>query len=159
MDVVFTPVDLESSVSTCIAFRKDAWIISHGTEEGFSKEEAVRWFRSIKEESPFGFLHIWYEGIVVGQLEFMSNIKTSDNQKAGYVNLFYLTPEYRGIGLGQIIHDYVINELIKAKCIGAMLRYIPGNARAENFYLKNGWYKSGDAEPKRGQLMRKDFIK
>ncbi|WP_394208806.1 GNAT family N-acetyltransferase [Enterovibrio calviensis] len=157
MDIVFIPVNLERDLSTCVTFRRDAWIVSHGSDKGFSEDDAIRWFYSLSEESPDGFFHIWHEKKIIGQLEFKSGIETSDNQKAGYVNLFYLAPAYRGKGLGQVIHSYVVDKLIEDQCVGAMLRYIPGNFQAERFYLKNGWYKSADADQNRGQPMRKDF--
>ena len=158
MDLTFLPVNIKNDLDTCIRFRKDAWVVSFGSEQGFSEEEAVQWFHSLSEKNPDGFLHVWHDQEIIGQLEFRSNIVTSDGQKAGYANLFYLAPDYRGKGLGQVIHDYVIERFKNDQCVGAMLRYIPGNDRAENFYTLNGWYLSGKPELKRGQLMRKDFV-
>ena len=112
--------------------------MSHGSEENFSEEETIKWFHRISTNNPDSFLHIWKDKQIIGQLEFKPRIETSDGKTAGYINLFYLIPEFRCSGLGQKIHDYVLEQLSKDGCQGAMLRYIPGNTRAERFYIRNG---------------------
>ncbi|WP_434341602.1 GNAT family N-acetyltransferase [Motilimonas cestriensis] len=65
--------------------------------------------------------------------------------------MFYLTPEWRGLGIGQKIHDFVMAELAKQGCVQAQLRYIPGNTLAELFYARNHWKNCGEPG-ERGQL-------
>ena len=69
--------------------------------------------------------------------------ETSNGMTMGYVNLFYLSPKYRGYGLGRKIYDYTLGLLAQSGYKGATFRYVPGNTQAEEFYIKNGWYKSG----------------
>jgi len=157
MDLIYAPVNLTQDIKTCIKFRKDTWNVSYGSVANFSKEETINWFNHLKAESPNGFLHVWYNEKIIGQLEFKFIGENTSEVKMGYVYLFYLSPEYRGTGLGQKIHDYTLELLANNDCGGAMLRYIPGNATAEKFYIKNGWSKSGNINPKRGQLMNKYF--
>ncbi|MGY0216167.1 GNAT family N-acetyltransferase [Endozoicomonadaceae bacterium StTr2] len=157
MDIEFIPVDLSQSLALCMQFRKDAWVASFGTEQGFSEQETLNWFHRLISNHPAGFLHLRWQGRIIGQVEFQSGIETSDGLRTGYINLFYLVPEVRGTGLGQQLHDKVLKQIQADRCDGAMLRYIPGNLRAERFYLKNGWYPVGEPEAKRGQLMRLDF--
>ncbi|OEE58591.1 GNAT family N-acetyltransferase [Enterovibrio norvegicus FF-454] len=156
MDAHFRPVDLDNDLDKCITFRRDTWLVSYGTTDGFCANDAIKWFHHLSQNNPSGFIHIWFNGSIVGQLEFKSDIDSDDEKRAGYVNLFYLKQEYRGSGLGQIAHDYVVEKLFKNRCHKAMLRVIPGNLRAEAFYVKNGWYREGDAS-ERGQLMCLDI--
>jgi GNAT superfamily N-acetyltransferase len=157
MDLIYTPVNLIQDIETCIKFRKDTWNVSYGSEDNFSEEETINWFNHLKSENPNSFLHVWCNEKIIGQLEFKLTGENTSEIKMGYVYLFYLSPEYRYMGLGQKIHDYALGVLANSDCGGAMLRYIPGNTRAEKFYIKNGWSKSGSVNTKRGQLMIKHF--
>lgn len=151
------PVDLENNLATCISFRKDAYFCSYGSYEGFSENKTIAWFKHLSNKNSLGFLHIWLKDKIVGQLEFQSGIETEDGKRSGYINLFYLRLAMRGSGLGKIAHEFVIEKLAQDGCQKAMLYVIPGNKRAEAFYLKNGWYKSQETESNRGQLMYLDI--
>ncbi|WP_161787420.1 GNAT family N-acetyltransferase [Endozoicomonas numazuensis] len=138
-------------------FRKDAWQVSHGHLEGFSASETREWFQFLAEKAPEGFLMVLYQGEIIGQLEFRSRLQADSGKIEGYINLFYLVPHWRGKGMGQKLHDYTLSQLANNSCTQAFLRYIPGNHRAEAFYLKNGWAKEGEPTEQRGQLMKKDL--
>ena len=157
MDLNYTPVNLTQELDTCLKFRKSAWDVSFGSSDDFSEEDTINWFNKLAVKSPSGFFLVRYKEEIIGQVELKFSGGSPNEPNIGYVYLFYLIPEYRGSGVGQRIHDYTLDLLVKNGCQGAMLRYIPGNARAEKFYLRNGWFKSGDVDLKRGQLMHKKF--
>ncbi|MGI9278040.1 MAG: GNAT family N-acetyltransferase [Endozoicomonas sp.] len=149
------PVNLKKDLKRCIRFRRDAWQISHGNLEDFCEAETKDWFQFLAEKYPEGFLMILHQDEIIGQLEFRSRIHDSTGEREGYINLFYLVPQWRGKGMGQKIHDYTLKIFSDTGCTRAFLRYIPGNDRAEAFYMKNGWIKEGKSEGKRGQLMKR----
>lgn len=154
----FHRVNIDKQLQTCIDFRKDAWIVSYGSDTGFCEYKTIEWIKNCAAQPAVSFIHVCQGGQLIGQVEFNSNITTSTSEKAGYIYLLYLIPEKRGLGLGQIIHDYTLAQLINNHCVGAMLRYISGNLRAEQFYLKNNWYKVGKLDDNNTQLMRNDLL-
>lgn len=62
----------------------------------------------------------------------------------GYVNLYYLTPAWRGKGLSQEIDSFAMSFLRKLGYKTARLSVSPTNQRAVQFYLKNGWMDLGE---------------
>ncbi len=148
----FVQVDLDAHLATCLRFRKDAYVVSFGHDKGYCEAETTKWFEHLSKHNPNGFLHVMMDNEIIGQLEFKAGLEQEGGGTSGYVNLFYLTPEWRGTGVGQQLHDFVIDELTKQGCTQAHLRYIPGNMIAERFYAKNDWTKSGEPS-ERGQLL------
>lgn len=153
-DLQFKHVNLDAHLDLCLAFRQDAHRISFGTHQDFSANETKDWFNSLAKDFPDGFLHAVLGDEIIGQLEFRSALNDNQGEVFGYINLFYLQPNYRQRGLGQLMHDYVLDKFRLDNCSHAYLRYIPGNHLAERFYRKNGWQASGEPGP-RGQLMLK----
>lgn len=158
MQLEFHPVDLNKHSQQSIEFRKDTWLASYGNLNDYSQNDTISWFEKLAENNPSGFIHVWFEQRIIGQLEF--NCKLRDNQQKPfvYINLFYLIDEYRGQAAAELIHKYVLQQAISNQCEYAQLRYIPGNTRAEKYYLKHGWNKIGEPDAMRGQLMQKELI-
>jgi GNAT superfamily N-acetyltransferase len=138
-----------------VDFRRDTHIVSYGTATSFSRDDAEKYFYHIANKSGYVFQHIFNDQEIIGQLEFDPCVK-ADGGDRGYINLFFLKKDYRGLGIGKIIHAYVIENIFRAGCQVAELRVIPGNIAAEKFYAKNGWIAVG-APTERGQLMRLTF--
>ncbi|WP_062267825.1 GNAT family N-acetyltransferase [Endozoicomonas arenosclerae] len=149
------PVDLKRDLKLCLQFRRDAWQVSYGSLESFREDETTDWFEFLAEKYPESFLHVLQDHEVIGQLEFRSRPDDDTGEHEGYINLLYLIPEWRGKGMGQATHDFILKVLSDNGCTRVFLRYVPGNDRAEAFYLKNGWIKEGKPTEKRGQLMKK----
>lgn len=78
----------------------------------------------------------------IGQLELI--IRECEGKKIGYVNLYYLIPEKRGLGLGNELHLYALKFFKGFGVNEYHLRVSPGNRRARSFYLKNGMEKVKD---------------
>jgi ribosomal protein S18 acetylase RimI-like enzyme len=73
----------------------------------------------------------------VGQIEMQ--IWQEDNQNLGYVNLFYLIPEYRGMGYGVELIDYAESYFRKNGISEYHLRVSISNNRGVAFYEKHGF--------------------
>lgn len=152
--VNFINVDLNVSLELCVSFRRDAHIVSYGCDDDFNEKEVKAWFARLSAKDPSGFQHVMIDGNIIGLLEFKSGLEGDDGVKRGYVNLFYLVPECRGLGYGEKIQHYVLSKFIEEGCVEANLRYIPRNKVAGAFYRKHQWTRVGN-ESERGQLMVK----
>ncbi|MDK9757888.1 GNAT family N-acetyltransferase [Vibrio sp. D173a] len=153
----FIPVDLSRHLGLCIAFRKDAYQVSFGHQNVFDTQEITSWFTSIAEDPQAGFFHVIKDNQIVGQLECRYPVLDEEGRKFGYINLFYLLPEFRNQGLGRQLQDFLLKLFVNHGCGYARLRYIPGNDAGERFYYKNGWRPVG-APGDRGQLMQIDLL-
>lgn len=142
MECRFEPINLEINFRDCVQFRKDSYFCSFGTFEGYietigTKGEDYRTKLHSRLNSPeWGYYHLWCDDTLIGQLEFKSH---SDIEYYGYIHLIYLIPSYRGQGLSDTIHRFLIKQLKVMGCIGAVLSVSRTNKRAVGFYQKNGW--------------------
>jgi ribosomal protein S18 acetylase RimI-like enzyme len=64
----------------------------------------------------------------------------------GYVNLFYLIPEFRGRGFGRQLDRYAANFFNQLGCQSARLSVSLTNQVAMRFYLRQGWIDLGQRE-------------
>ncbi|WP_256942554.1 GNAT family N-acetyltransferase [Bacillus sp. OV166] len=85
------------------------------------------------------------DNISIGQMELQ--ILEFDGKEIGYVNLFYLTPEYRGKGLGKELIRYAENFFRKSNVSKYHLREAPTNQRAIHLYTKSGMVKLRERVP------------
>ena len=68
-------------------------------------------------------------------------MKEYEGKEIGYVNLYYLVAEKRGIGLGSLLHAYAIQFFKDHNVKEYHLRVSPTNEQAIAFYKKNGMQK------------------
>ncbi|WP_236888081.1 GNAT family N-acetyltransferase [Cytobacillus oceanisediminis] len=68
-------------------------------------------------------------------------MKQYDGKEIGYVNLYYLIPEKRGMGLGFKLHDYALKFFKASNLKEYHLRVSTSNQNALAFYEKNGMKK------------------
>ncbi|MDH5633334.1 MAG: GNAT family N-acetyltransferase [Gammaproteobacteria bacterium] len=138
---VFHPANLDRDLELCVEFRRDSFRSSFpGSDQWqqyWNEQDYRQFIVSHAERFPDGLLHLWQEQKIIGQLEFAY---IGDN---GHVNLFYLLPEYRGKGYGDLLHDRAVTVLREKGCTTASLRVAPSNARAIGFYKKYGWQNQG----------------
>ncbi len=126
----------------CIQFRKDSFASSFASNEcwvsqlGENGEIYSTWLKKYQKNNPNGVIHLWKQEKIIGQLEFMVDKLMP---QMGYVNLFYLIPEERGSGAGELMHRYVIEALNGEKCSSARLSVSTTNKRALAYYMKYGW--------------------
>jgi GNAT superfamily N-acetyltransferase len=148
------PVNLDKNIDLCLAFRRDAHIISYGSDKKFDANECSAWFESLQKDPLSGFQHVILDNHIVGQIEFRSHFQ--ENNNAGYINLLYLLPTYRRKGIGKKIQNYVFSTFLANGCFSAYLRYLPRNVSAEKFYINTGWTPVG-LPNQRGQLMTQEI--
>ena len=140
----FIPIDIDKHRDYILPFRKDSFMVSFGTDEGLGDgQHYLNWIHQHVQNNPKGFVLVMDNAVPIGQLEL--TVKEYKGKEIGYVNLYYLVPEKRGMGLGSRLHAYAI-EYFKACGLSEYhLRVSPTNTHALTFYKKNGM-KSIDVE-------------
>lgn len=141
MNLEFKKVNLDH-LDICLKFRKDSYFCSFGSMDGALAELGENgeiYFSKMKErinDPQWNFIHVWHHQEIIGQIEFRN---FSDLFGFGYVHLFYIKPEYRGVGLFKQLDEYVKKTLSSQKCRGVMLSVSQTNLRALKTYEQHGW--------------------
>jgi GNAT superfamily N-acetyltransferase len=142
----FAPIDLAANGSETFAFRIDSFEISFGSADAFLSEWGQRGeryldhLRARMSELPGSCVHVWQGSSLIGQVELRG---AREDPSEGYVNLYYLVPEKRGVGLGGALDRYAVDWFAGRGLSGAALGVSPNNQRAVRFYLKHGWADQG----------------
>ncbi|MCA0992122.1 GNAT family N-acetyltransferase [Pseudalkalibacillus hwajinpoensis] len=138
----FKTINLSKHRDVAIKFRKDSFLVSFGDLNEFGDEnEYVKRLEEKIDEFPNGFVMVEKEGECIGQLEL--SVKEYEGRKIGYVNLYYLVPEFRGKGIGKELHQYASNFFTGNDLNEFHLRVSPSNSTALKFYHKLGMEKIG----------------
>ena len=133
----FIPIDIDKHRDYILPFRKDSFIVSFGTDEGLGDEQDyLNWVHLQVQKNPKGFVIVVENEVPVGQLEL--TVKEYVGKEIGYVNLYYLVPEKRGMGLGSLLHAYAIQFFKEHGLNEYHLRVSPTNTHALTFYKRNG---------------------
>ena len=139
----FGPIDTKKHRDYIIPFRRDSFVASFGTDEEFGgEEEYLDWVKTRSSEFPDGFVLVWEDEIPIGQIEL--TIREYEGKIIGYINLYYLIPEKRGLELGKELHRYALQFFRKHGISEYHLRVSPSNKYAISFYYKNGMQEIGD---------------
>jgi ribosomal protein S18 acetylase RimI-like enzyme len=145
----FTPINLGQHQDLCVQFRADSFVCSFGSADRFYEENGsgaegyVQWLRQRTAEIPNSCVHVWQGEQIIGQIEMR---RWKHDPTVGYVNLFYLIPEFRGQGLGQQLDQHSANFFKQLGCQSARLSVSPTNLVAIRFYLKQGWIDLGQRD-------------
>jgi ribosomal protein S18 acetylase RimI-like enzyme len=143
----FRTIDLDRHADLCVAFRRDSYVCSFGSDEAFFSSGGVdgylEWLKEGILRHPTGNVHAWQDDRIVGQLEMQIGAWVPP---AGYVSLFYLVPERRGQNLGGALQRYAEEFMRAAGARRARLSVSPSNARALAYYRKHGWRDLGPRE-------------
>lgn len=138
----FEPIDINKHREYIIPFRRDSFIVSFGTDEDFGNEKKyIDWIKVKSRKFPDGFVIVLEDEIPIGQLEL--TIKEYKGNTIGYVNLYYLISEKRGLGLGKELQRYAIQFFRKYGIKEYHLYVSPSNQHALAFYQKNGMKELG----------------
>lgn len=137
----FKQIDIENDKKQVINFRKDSFIISFGDHSNFDEDEYLEWLEDKVKKFPDGFVLIEEDGRYIGQVEL--NVRECEGKNIGYVNLYYLIPEIRGMGRGKELHNYAYRFFIKNNIDEYHLRVSPTNTSALKFYRKLGMREAG----------------
>jgi len=155
---MLVPIDLARHLDTCIAFRREMYVSSFGSRDGLDDEMGendaiyIAQLRERVAQLPEGNAHLWAGDRIVGQTE----MRLDEEPGMGHVSLFYLAPEFRGQGLGRMLHDHAV-KVFRARGMKRMrLSVASHNTAAIDFYRKLGWVDAG-ARPHRLPLLRMEF--
>jgi len=146
-ELVFRAIDVASEHDLAIASaqRRDSFVASFGSDAAFDEVKYFRYLARLAERLPGAVSFSLFGEEIAGQVE--AQVLPNGT---GYVNLYYLAPEWRGRGLGGQLHRYVVALLRGQGVTTAELAVSPTNARALSFYEKHGYRRLGlrpDAEP------------
>jgi GNAT superfamily N-acetyltransferase len=139
------PIDLARDARACIDFRRDSYRASFGTDEGCDAEmgaDGLFYLEKLRKrmaQVPEGNSHVWHGERIVGQTE----MRLGEEPGMGYVNLFYLLPEWRGKGLGVRLHEHAVEVFTKRGMRAMRLSVSRTNEPAIAFYRRLGWRRVG----------------
>jgi RimJ/RimL family protein N-acetyltransferase len=139
------PIDLARDAEVCLAFRRDSYVASFGSDEGVEEEigrDGEIYLGHLREriaQVPEGNSHLWRDGRIVGQTE----MRLSHDADVGYVNLFYVLPEFRERGLGRRLHGHAVDVFRARGKQRLRLSVSVRNAPAIAFYRALGWRQVG----------------
>ncbi|WNR44015.1 GNAT family N-acetyltransferase [Paenibacillus roseipurpureus] len=153
----FRAIDVVKDRETIIAFRKDSYVVSFGSEEGFGDADVyVTRLANRAKRFPDGLMLIEENGQPIGQIELQ--IVSYEGTDIGYVNLFYLIPSYRGKGLGRELVAYAEHFFERYGVKSYQLRVAPTNGPALRLYEKIGLrLLAKENQPYAVWLMMKDL--
>jgi ribosomal protein S18 acetylase RimI-like enzyme len=145
----FKTMDLKQHADVCVKFRKDAFVVSFGSDEHFRGSDGKGADRYLEdnhrriEADPESCVHVWQDNRIIGQIELEMWFK---DPAVGYIDLFYLIPECRGKGYGDALEQYAESYFQKRNVKQIRLSVSPTNIRAVKFYKKHGWKDCGPRE-------------
>lgn len=152
--LTYRTIDPQRDADRAVAHQIDACIASFGDDRRF--QGAMRyldWLKSKVEEFPEGFLMAFLDGRCVGQLE----LEVPYGLSTGYVNLFYVTPEFRSLGFGRMLHDRAELYFRSWEASSIELHVSPTNERALRFYRRAGYRRTFDHGSDSVWKMRKEL--
>lgn len=142
----FKNYDIMNRENEYLSYYRDAWIIAHGSDEGFSKVYA-RSARRRAAADPETVAESILLGVPTGLIELAP--ETSEIPGAGHVAFLYLKPEFRGRMLAAELIGYAVHYYRGRGRTGLTLRVATANTRAVGFYQFLGFeYAGGLEEPR-----------
>lgn len=114
-----------------------------------SKSHYLRWVRAKVEEYPDGYVLATLGGRVAGQLE----LEIPYGKAVGYVNLFYVSPEFRRLGLGRRMHGEYLEPFFRSwEARHIELHVSTTNGAASAFYRSLGYHRVTGEPPSGGRM-------
>ncbi len=140
----FRPIDLERDWDALVRFHRDLFEISFGADRTFSEDIYRGILHDRLAKFPGGQMLALAGGAIVGQVEFWT--RPYEGRDVGYVSLFYLTPDWRGRGLGVELVESAERYFRTCGMTEYQLRVSERNERALRFYLRQGFTKLASEE-------------
>ncbi len=137
----FLPMDLPDAQNTYLEARRNAWITSHGSMDGFDGENFLCAAMKSYSDSPNSILAAMLNGNPAGILQ-MDFANTAE-PNVGRVPFVYLNPEFRHQGLGAQLIGQAVSAYRDLGRQYLRLRCAPANHSAQAFYRRQGFYKVG----------------
>jgi GNAT superfamily N-acetyltransferase len=154
--LTYRTIDPLRDAELTVQHQIDACVATFGNDAPFQgADRYLRWLASKVEEFPEGFLLAFLDGRCVGQLE----LEVPYGLSTGYVNLFYLTREFRGIGFGPLLHERAELYFRSWEAASVTLHVSPTNHAAMRFYRRMGYARTFATSERRLWEMRKDLCR
>ena len=151
--LAFRPIDVDRDGPAAYARYRDAARASLGSDRaGDRRLPYLAGLRDRCGEFPDGHVLATVDGEVVGQLE----VQVPYGLSVGYVNLFYVAPRWRRLGVGRQVHARAAAYCRAWDATAIELHVGPGNLPAVGFYRSLG-YRLLDAGGGRLWRMRLDL--
>lgn len=145
--ISFATIKLPETQDLCVKMRADSFQESFGNTDRFYQDDGekkyLEWLKAKIDRNPRSAVHVLFKNEIIGQIE-LGKLKTDPS--VGYVNLYYLLPQYRGQGFSALLDNYVTNFLKSEGHSLAQLAVSPTNKRAIRFYENHGWINKGPRE-------------
>jgi len=137
VNITFKKVDIAKSFETFFGIR----LLAH-QELKYTPNLDPVYIRQFAERvlDSFGnqaFWHLYDDEILIGQLEV--GVKRNN----GYVFLFYIYPEYRGMGYFRLMHEKMLEVMNSKEFTEVRLATPPSVIHAINVYHHYGWQNYG----------------
>jgi ribosomal protein S18 acetylase RimI-like enzyme len=138
--LTYRRIDPEADAQLAVAHHCEACAATYGDGWHPRYEGADRYLQCLRdkvEEFPDGYVlaHL-DDGRCVGQME----LQVPYGQSVGYVNLFYISPAFRGLGLGRVMHQEYAERYFRSwEADRVELHVSPTNEIAMKFYRRMGY--------------------
>ena len=141
--LTYRRIELPRDSARAITYHRDACRASFG-DSSFERrlEHPGRYLDGLAariEEFPDGHLLAYLGASCVGQLE----LQVPYGLDVGYVNLFYVTPIFRGRGYGRLLQTRAEQYFRSWEARRIELHVSPRNRRAVGFYRAMGYQEAG----------------
>ena len=123
----------------------EACVASFGDASRYEgREKYLTCLKRQVEQYPDGCVLAFEKGRCVGQME----LQVPYGLAVGYVNLYYVTPGFRGRGYGSLMHQYAERYFRSWEAGRIELHVSPTNEQAVRFYRKLGYkFIAADEDP------------
>ncbi|MDB5289705.1 MAG: family N-acetyltransferase [Phycisphaerales bacterium] len=151
-DPVLTYRTIRVPADAALAARnhRDACVATFGDDSRCESDiRYLSWLKAKVEEFPEGFVLAFLGGRCVGHLE----MEVPYGLPTGYVNLFYVLPQFRRQGLGRLMHVFTERYFRSWEASRIELHVSPTNRAAMQFYRRLG-YRAVKLEGTAGPLWR-----
>lgn len=107
-------------------------------------EKQRRGLARILEDPVVGTIYVAREGArVLGSVSILRSISTAEGGPAGHLEDFIVRPEHRGLGLGERLLAYAIEQARAAGLLRLILLTDGDNVNAQRLYERAGFERSG----------------
>lgn len=143
MSLSFKPLDLTDakSVAAAVLYRRDCHVFAMGHENewlavsGLDGEKYIDYLQKTLVNPDAFVVQAFDRDKRIGQIE----ARYLSDENIGYVNLYYLIPEYRYKGYGKDLENYVLQRFSDRPMSKMRLTIWHENKPSLSFYQKQGW--------------------
>ena len=140
----FRPLDREKDREAYLAARRDAWISIHGADVPFDGPAFWEGALQVMDQDP------WAVTAVMAREEFAGLLQLSpqrcQEEGAGFLSLCYLTPAFRGKGLGVQLLGQAVSFYRPKGRTSLRLRCSAANEPVQRFCAKHDFHKAGEEQ-------------